>query len=29
MESLNAIYSEAIKANDISKQLFATEAVKS
>lgn len=29
MGSLNAIYSEAIKANDISKQLFATEAVKS
>lgn len=29
MESLNAIYTEAIKANDITRQLFATEAVKS
>ncbi|WMM23480.1 BREX-1 system adenine-specific DNA-methyltransferase PglX [Tissierella sp. MB52-C2] len=29
MDSLNAIYSEAIKANDISRQLFATEATKS
>lgn len=29
MDSLNAIYTEAIKANDISRQLFATEAVKS
>jgi len=29
MDSLNAIYSEAIKANDISRQLFATEARKS
>ena len=29
MESLNAIYSEAIKANDISRIMFASEAVKS
>lgn len=29
IDSLNVIYSEAIKANDISKQLFANEAVKS
>lgn len=29
MDSLNTIYNEAIKANDISRQLFASEAVKS
>jgi hypothetical protein len=29
MISLDAIYSEAIKANDISRQLFASEAKKS
>lgn len=29
IDSLNAIYSEAIKANDITRQLFATEVVKS
>lgn len=29
MDSLNAIYNEAIKANDINRQLFAAEAVKS
>ena len=29
MHSLNTIYSEAIKANDVSRQLFATEATKS
>lgn len=29
MDSLNSIYSEATKANDISRQLFASEAVKS
>ena len=29
IDSLNAIYSEAVKANDINRQLFASEAVKS